>query len=395
LKGESALKEREQLLREAFDGFMSSVGYGGAWTGKTVKALCELLACQGRYDEVVEIHQTIWDVCRKEKGIHDFHKLLKLRNLANALVNRGRFEEGEKKYQEWIGVLLEKYGEEHPDTLNALVFAGNSLFHAGKKKEAREFMTRAIKGRRQIASTGEASASDLNVFAKLLLTCKLEDLQNPKEALAVLEGADESRVGGDLQVLDTMAMAYSMSGNLDRALEIQQSIAATAEMRNRPFNRNLLRYFARSGDTASLLCLLEEMEAPELERHSDSLFNRAIRLNSYAILLVEEGQYALAEPIARECLDYWHDSPLGILGNTAQIMKSVLGRCLAGMGRYEEAETLLKEGFEGLKNNPVIPLEQQQESLERLIQYYEGMGKYKEASMWRQQRPDIGLPPSE
>ncbi len=165
LKGESTLQEREQLLRETLDGFRSSVGYGDPWTIRTVDELCNLLAFQGRYDEVVATCQAAWDACRQEKGLPDSYRPAWLQHLANALLNGGRFDEGEQKYREWLDVISENYGEEHPETLNALAFVGKLFFHAGKVKEVRELVERAIKARRRIASAGEASVSDLTDFA--------------------------------------------------------------------------------------------------------------------------------------------------------------------------------------------------------------------------------------
>ena len=60
----------------------------------------------------------------------------------------------------------------------------------------------------------------------------------------------------------------------------------------------------------------------------------------------------------------------------------------------EEAESLMREGFQGLKNNPLVPLKTQQKALERLIQYYESQGKSTEVNHWKNQWTHIGAPAS-
>ena len=85
---------------------------------------------------------------------------------------------------------------------------------------------------------------------------------------------------------------------------------------------------------------------------------------------------------------------------------SVLGESLAGQAadrsltvaarieKLREAEPLLLEGYEGMKDNPEAPDERKREALERIIKLYEawdaaepGQGYADQAAEWRAKLP--------
>jgi tetratricopeptide (TPR) repeat protein len=95
---------------------------------------------------------------------------------------------------------------------------------------------------------------------------------------------------------------------------------------------------------------------------------------------LEQRQYAGAEPIARECLAIRADKMPGHW-RTYHTM-SLLGGALAGQGKHEEAEPLLREGYERM-DLAQAGAKTKQQALERLIQHYEAWGKPDEAAKWR------------
>jgi hypothetical protein len=67
----------------------------------------------------------------------------------------------------------------------------------------------------------------------------------------------------------------------------------------------------------------------------------------------------------------------------------MLGGALAEMQNYAEAEPLLLEGYEGLKQREAkLPADRKvvlTEALERLVQLYDAWGKKDEAAKWRKE----------
>jgi WD40 repeat protein/serine/threonine protein kinase/tetratricopeptide (TPR) repeat protein len=103
--------------------------------------------------------------------------------------------------------------------------------------------------------------------------------------------------------------------------------------------------------------------------------------------LLERKRWIDAEPVLRECLvlhekhepDAW----------TTFNARSMLGGALYGQNKRAEAEPLLVQGYEGLKQRAAkIPKEGKPrlaEALERLVQLYDAWGKPDQATRWRRE----------
>ena len=125
----------------------------------------------------------------------------------------------------------------------------------------------------------------------------------------------------------------------------------------------------------------------------------ADQLAPLGLVLLEQQQWAEAEPLLRECLtirektqpDAW------LTFNT----QSLLGGALVGQKKYAEAEPLLLKGYEGMvQREKTIPPASKvwlPRAAERLVQLYEATGKKDEAARWRseQQRYTVREQPKE
>jgi hypothetical protein len=103
------------------------------------------------------------------------------------------------------------------------------------------------------------------------------------------------------------------------------------------------------------------------------------------LLLQKKG--AEAEAVLRDCLaihqqkepDAW----------TTFNMQSLLGGALASQQKYAEAEPLLLQGYQGMKERetkfPAASKMYLTMSLERLVQLYEAWGKPDDAAKWKKE----------
>jgi serine/threonine protein kinase len=107
-------------------------------------------------------------------------------------------------------------------------------------------------------------------------------------------------------------------------------------------------------------------------------------LNNLAVAIGQAGRPAEAEAILRQSLaisaskepEAW----------TTFLTRSLLGGALLNQKKYADAEPLLLEGYQGMKERQAkIPSHNQvdlTEALERLVRLYEGWGKKAEAQQW-------------
>src|SRR5262249_6556941 len=110
-------------------------------------------------------------------------------------------------------------------------------------------------------------------------------------------------------------------------------------------------------------------------------------LASLGLRLLQQKKWIDAEPVLRECLalrekqepDAW----------TTFNARSMLGEALNGQQKRDEAEPLLVQGYEGMKQRAAkIPLggrPRLAEALERLVQLYDAWGKPDKATRWRRE----------
>jgi hypothetical protein len=120
--------------------------------------------------------------------------------------------------------------------------------------------------------------------------------------------------------------------------------------------------------------------------------------------LLDDRNYAAAEPLLRECLAAREETQPDTW--TTFHTKSRLGEALAGQQKHADAEPLLLAGYEGLKRREAdIPPQRGvrlTQTLERLVEFYTAWGRADEADDWRkrldahkQKEAGVGSPPGD
>jgi tetratricopeptide (TPR) repeat protein len=188
----------------------------------------------------------------------------------------------------------------------------------------------------------------------------------------------------------TLGDALTRLGRLDDAEAQYRSALATYEKLFGTASQGV--YLAKSR-LADVLMVKEDDEAA-IGVHSELLdLERTVfppgdprignRLARLGYLILRGKDYAEAAPLLRECLDirektmpdHW------LRWNAA----SLLGGALSGLGRYEEAEPLLIEGYEQMEPPTDVPtaVTRKAEALARIVALYEAWEKPEEAARWR------------
>jgi hypothetical protein len=105
-------------------------------------------------------------------------------------------------------------------------------------------------------------------------------------------------------------------------------------------------------------------------------------LGGLAQVLLQQGKAQEAEGYARSCLEI-RSRALTAGHWLIADAKSVLGACLTAQGRYVEAEPLVVQGYEELRDAVGATASRKQEALERIVQCYAAWGKPDAADRWR------------
>ena len=193
--------------------------------------------------------------------------------------------------------------------------------------------------------------------------------------------------GNDANTLDTLALAFQMTGDLDRAIETQQRAVARARAGG-PYN--LAELEVRFADL--LLEKGDVLRAARVSwgglagRLSDSLASDSVVGGSLVLraqALMEEGNFAEAEPLLRACLA----TRQKVLQEGHWLIadaRSLLGVAVAGQGKFAQAEPLLLDAFARVKDNPQAPRDCKHQARRRIVRLYESWGKPDQAAEWRE-----------
>ncbi len=138
----------------------------------------------------------------------------------------------------------------------------------------------------------------------------------------------------------------------------------------------------RHAETVALVApVLESIRGAYAPDHPDAVSLRIV----YARALIELGRAAEAEPILRECVEIRERTPTA---NSIHVfvVRSLLGHALAALGRDAEAEPLLVRAFEGIDSHHPTRRDERARALERVIRFYEHLGRTDEATAHRARR---------
>ncbi|MBI4579481.1 MAG: protein kinase [Planctomycetes bacterium] len=103
---------------------------------------------------------------------------------------------------------------------------GDVLVRMGSLDEAAQFAQQAIEIRKRLAEEPRADYSLLESYARLLLTCRIEDLRAPAEALAAAREAVVRSGEREPIALATLALAYLRNGDPVKARQTHQQALA-------------------------------------------------------------------------------------------------------------------------------------------------------------------------
>jgi serine/threonine protein kinase/tetratricopeptide (TPR) repeat protein len=316
-----------------------------------------------------------------------------MNNLGLLLEDQRNYTEAEELYRQTWELDRRILGADHPRTQ----FPMNNLLRVlriqHKVAETRPLVDARLAYLRHAAERPDADARALNAYAWELLICELADLRDPEAAVPIAERAVELDGGKDANILDTLALAFQMTGDIDRAIETQRQAVAQARAGG-PYNvteleGRLADLLLEKGDLFGAAKVSWEGLGARIGESvaTDLVIGGSLAVRSEA--LMRQDNFAEAEPLLRGCLATRQKAlPAGhwLIADTL----SLLGGAVAGQGRLAEAEPLLLDGYARMKDNPQAPEERKRQALHRIIQLYESWGKADEAAAWRSSAEGVG-----
>ncbi len=432
----------EAILRDALAMQRDLFGAGHPVTLGTMSALASLLSDRGSYAAAEELARSQLEVARQLWPPHSLPVIGSVDTLGAVLLRQGRLDEAE--------TLLKEALESRRQTLGADLGSINALENLAavysKKKdfaEAERCLTEALQiARARVGGRSVQTSSPLR--SRALLRVKMgryaeaeADRRAELEILVTIRGADSPQVTEVRKALATLLLhrgqAAAAAELYAECLRAQRARLGAEDHNTQVTLSHLIRALQTAGDLAAAEPYLDEMFAFQQERlragtvdfgdlynlirrlHAQNDGARAAALEEPAAelyrqkrglpesnsdrvgaglalgaLRMGQGDWSAAEALLREAA-VLRAGQLGPDHWLTAYLESLLGECLVHLQRCAEAEPLLVNALDTLREDTDEVNERTREVLFRVIELHDACGQPERAAEYRA----LVVPPAE
>ncbi len=251
LQKQNKIIEAEQLHRETLNIRRKRFGDKHPRVAESLINLAAVLSDQGGYAEAEKLQRKAITIFRGFLGDEHAYIAQCLSNLAMSLNYQKKYAESERLHREALAMQRKLLGGEHPDVVQSLHNLIEVLVNQNKLEAARPVAIKLLAIRRSQAEKPDASIENISSLARDLLTVQFEDLRDDATALRLARKAVEESSNPVPSLLDTLAMAQQMTGDVDGAIKTQQNAIALLTSVQLPLRTeletNLAKYLIEQG----------------------------------------------------------------------------------------------------------------------------------------------------
>ncbi len=349
--------------------------------GEVYMALGLAVEAGDLFEQALEIHKEV-------DGPENAHTADAMSALALSYLERGRYEEADSLARNVLRI-REALPSDSVGIAMAWVGMARALRELGQADSAKLLATRALGIYEQ--SLGPDHPQTVGLLATVALMQRATgevDLAEAlyREALEKYLALGESGARGAATTMNNLAFLLRGEGERAEAEALyRRSFEEYGSWRTPPETQILLANLAsvlwdqgKKDDAFEVLSERLDLAREEWPQGSWRIGVAAVAVGEY---FVRVGKPADAEPYLRETLASY-ESALGSNHNWSFNARSVLGACLAQQGRYEEAEALMKVGFQGLLEGGAED-SFTRSARQRLVELYELWGRPADADRYR------------
>jgi serine/threonine protein kinase/tetratricopeptide (TPR) repeat protein len=382
------------LLEETLEGRRARLGPDHPDTLQSVNNLAAMYYSVGQVEKALPLFEQTLDAQKAKLGPNHTKTLVTMNNLAAAYRAAGQVQKALPLYEQALQRRRARLGPDHPETLKSMNNLATAYNATGQTDRALPLLEQALE--KQRARLGPDHPEALTTMGNLALAYKTAARFD--KALPLYEQALEKRrakLGPDhpetLLNVRNLALAYQAAGQIAKALPLFEQ---TLEWRraklgpDHPDTQTAMNNLAQAYEDAGNLGRAEPLARDVLAwaRAKGTPESVGEMLTTVGRITLKQARYAEAELLLREDLARRGTQQPGdwSMFNT----QSLLGGALVGQKKYAEAEPLLVQGYEGLKQrSATIPGQfrtaRLTEALERLVQLHDAWGRPDEAAEWR------------
>jgi serine/threonine protein kinase/tetratricopeptide (TPR) repeat protein len=358
----------------------------------------------GQFDRALPLLEETFQLIKAKRGPDHPDTLTSMSNLAWGYQAAGQLDRALPLFAEVLERRKATLRPDHPDVLTGMNNLATGYLYARQLDRALPLCVETLERRK--ATLGPGHPDTLNSMNNLAEGYRLAgklDLALPllEETLRLIKekrGPDHPKA---LASMNNLALGYRAAGQFDRALPLLEETLRLFEAKLSAGHPDTLTIMGNLGD-AYLAAKQPEKALPLLttflagqKKHLGPDSPRLAGVQAaVAASLLRHQQFTAAEQILRECLAIREKQEPDVW--TTFHTRSLLGAALLGQQKYADAEPLLVQCYQGMRekgpgqNSPGSSTKQHlTEALERLVQLYDAWGKEAEAARWRKELEQV------
>ncbi len=347
---------------------------------------------QGNYEQAEKLTRQVLESRRKLFGERNVDVALSMNDLGWLLFEKGKFKAAEALHRQALSIRQDLLGPNSIEAAESLNNLGAVLYEKGEYDAAEKLDREAISIRiKNLGKNHPLVAYTMNNLAIVLDT--KEEYDAAEKMYHEVQQIEHTLYGEEhpsaVTTMVNLSRVLRRKGDLDSAEALLRK-ALVLDRKLRGENHPYVAY-----DLTSLAGVLSEKrdfkEAEPLFREALAIYRSqpasdisiATTLYGLGSMLCDKENPAQAEPFLREALSIWRKMlPEGHL--RIADAESALGKCLIQLKQWKEAEHHLLESYSILKRNPAVKEKQLQNTVNRLIELYQLMGRTETAAQYQE-----------
>ncbi len=396
LSSQGKLQDAEQLLRDTLDEGLLLLGTDHPTTLVCVTGLGRNLVDQGKLSEAEPFVTDAFERCPTLLGERHKTTLVALETKGLLLQDQGKPDEAEPVLREVLQRWQQIFGDDHPGSIRALDRLGSLLWHQGKLAESKPLTEEALARSRRILGEDHPTTLHLrNDLAALYWSLKqfdqsipiFEDLVNRSEAK---NGRSDQST---LTLMANLGVNYKDAGRLADAIPLLGEVhEASGQNPSLSWvSKQLLNAYIIDHHVDEASKLLAELVARSRNHPPAGSIQLAGELVALGESYLRIGLSIDAEPLLRQSLEICEQTETNDWRSF--YIKFLIGEALAAQAKMDEANALLKEGFDGLaaEQSALSPahLASLKAAIERIMTCFSEREMPDQLALWRSKLDEI------
>ena len=375
------LDESISLAKTTLESMKTVLGPDHSDTLNCVNILAAAYCAAGRVEESIPLLEQAYQQCKEKSGSDASDTLLCMTNLAAAYEAAEKLDKALPLLEEALELTRSKWGEKNFHTMQCMYNLAKGYSAAGQMDKAVDLNKRTLELRKSILGDNHPDTlmTMANLAADYWRQGKLDQSIALFEQILPLQSSRLGRKHQDTQLtVANLGVNYRDAGRLDEAIPLLKEAYASSQTNPKLtwVGHELLDAYDKSGKHRTEVIQLAGKLAKNA-KHSLPTGSRELadELVDLGVTLLDNRAFSEAEPQLAECLAIRQSvEPEKWTTFSAQ---SLLGAALLGQQKYDAAEPLLKDGYNGLKaRSASIPddyrVQRLSEALQRLVELAEG-----------------------